>query len=101
MAIDAIHNPLDDLFVPDDTGSLLDLGEPERAAITSLMFRGESVVWAGRGIPRPLSVIPVFPAFFAALLCALSGFALMVMYGIQGMRDVGPGQRVILLCLAP
>ena len=101
MATDAIENPLDDLLAGDDTDFVLERGDRKRAAITGLLFRGESVVWAGRGIPRPLPRVPAFPAFFAAFLCAFSGFALIVMYGIQGMRDVGLGTRLFLLCLAP
>jgi hypothetical protein len=62
---------------------------------------GENVLWMERACPPPAPTVAVFPAFFAAVLCGLSGYALMVLFGIYGLRDVGPVERVVLTCLPP
>jgi hypothetical protein len=61
----------------------------------------ESVVWTERACPPPAPTLAVFPAFFAAVLCGLSGYALMVLFGIYGIRDVGTVERAVLTCLPP
>ena len=86
MATDAIGNPMDGLVGRGDSDLVNELGEPLASAIRRHLIPGECIVWAGRGIPRPARSIPAFPAFFAAFLCGLSGFALMVMFGIWGDR---------------
>jgi hypothetical protein len=101
MITDAIGIPRDGLAGRADSELVLELGELQRAAIKRYLLPGEYVVWAGRGIPRPLPSIPVFPSFFAAFLCGFSGFALMVLFGIYGVRKMGLGETLFLLCLAP
>jgi hypothetical protein len=101
MATHAIVNPAENPEARGDAGAVDELDEFQHAAVRDLLHRNESILWAARGIPRPLKPIPVFPAFFAAFLIAFSGFALMVMFGIQGMQDVGLAQRIVLLSLAP
>lgn len=101
MSTHAIDNPPDDAEARGDAGDVDHLDEAQWAAIRGFLLRGESVLWAACGIPRPLRPIPVFPAFFAAFLCAFSGFALMVMYGLQGNPRLGLAQRLVLLSLAP
>ena len=51
--------------------------------------------------PPPAPTVGVFPAFFAAVLCGASGFALMVLFGIFGLRPMSPGELVFFLCLPP
>jgi hypothetical protein len=77
------------------------LVEDLRARVRSELEPGERIIWAARGIPRPLATIRVFPALFAAFLCGVSGFALTVLFGIYGALDMPPGQMLFLLCLAP
>jgi hypothetical protein len=85
--------------IGDDFGD--GLSEDLRARVKSELEPGERILWAARGIPRPLGTIRAFPALFAAFLCATSGFALMVLFGIYGLRDLGPGEMIFLLCLPP
>jgi hypothetical protein len=61
----------------------------------------ENVLWTERACPPPAPTLAVFPAFFAAVLCGLSGYALMVLFGIYGLRDVGTVERAVLTCLPP
>src|ERR1700729_837652 len=61
----------------------------------------ENVVWTERACPPPAPTLAVFPAFFAAVLCGLSGYALMVLFGIYGIHEVGKVERVVLTCLPP
>jgi hypothetical protein len=74
--------------------------EDLRARVKSELEPGERVLWTGRGHPRPLPPIRVFPAFFAAVLCGLSGFALAVLFGIYVFRPMDL-EMFLLLCLAP
>jgi hypothetical protein len=76
------------------------LAEHLRAGVKAALEPGERLLWTGRGHPRPLAGIPVFPAFFAAFLCGTSGFALTVLFGIFGFRPMDR-EMVFLLCLAP
>jgi hypothetical protein len=85
--------------IGDDFGD--GLSEDLRARVKSELEPDERILWAARGIPRPLGTIRVFPALFAAFLCATSGFALMVLFGIYGLRDMGPAEMIFLLCLPP
>lgn len=101
MVAGAIGNPPNGLSGRDGSDRLLELGQSERAAILGHLLPGEFVVWAGQGIPRPIRTIPVFPAIFAAILCGSSGFALMVLYGIFGVRKMEWGEMLFLLGLAP
>ncbi len=77
------------------------LSEILAAGVKSALEPGERILWAGRGLPRPLGTIRVFPVFFAAFLCAMSGFALTVLFGIYGLRTMNPGEMLFLLCLPP
>ena len=101
MVAGAIGSLPEGLSGRDGPDQLLELGQPECAAILGHLLPGEFVVWAGRGIPRPVRTIPVFPAIFAAILCGSSGFALMVLYGIYGVRKMEWGEMLFLLGLAP
>jgi hypothetical protein len=83
----------------DDFGA--DLGAGLRARLESELERNERVLWSSQGLTRPLGMIRVFPALFAAFLCGTSGFALMVLFGIYGLRKMNPGEMLFLLCLAP
>src|SRR5262249_5645260 len=100
MTPDSIGAPTDRLVGRSDSDLIDDLSEPQRAAIKRLLSPGEFIVWAGRGQPRPLPAIPAFPAFVAAFLCGTSGFALTVLFGIYGFRQMDLGM-LFLLCLAP
>jgi hypothetical protein len=76
------------------------LAEHLRARVKAVLEPAERLLWEGRGHARPLAAIPAFPAFFAAFLCATSGFALTVLFGIFGFRPMDR-EMVFLLCLAP
>jgi hypothetical protein len=78
-----------------------ELDDAQRAALKAEFEPGERVLWAERAGPPPSPTIGVFPAFFAAVLCGASGFALMVLFGIYGIRPMGPGEMVFFLCLPP
>ncbi len=71
------------------------------AGVKSQLEPGERILWVGRGSVRPLPAIRIFPAFFAAFLCGTSGFALMVLFGIYGLRKMNPAEMAFFLCLAP
>ena len=59
-------------------------------------------LWADRAGPPPSPTIGVFPAFFAAVLCGASGFALMVLFGIYGLRPMSPAELAFfLVCRRP
>jgi hypothetical protein len=61
----------------------------------------ENVLWTERaGLPSA-PTLAVFPAFFTAVLCGLSGYALMVVFGLYGLREVRPVARTVLTCLPP
>lgn len=90
-----------DGFFPANDGEFGDgLEEHLRARVKAVLEPGERLIWTGRGHPRPLATIPVFPALFAAFLCGTSGFALTVLFGIFGFRPMDR-DMVFLLCLAP
>jgi hypothetical protein len=78
-----------------------DLSDEQRAALKAELAPGERILWVERAGAPPSRTVGVFPAFFAAVLCGLSGFALMVMYGIYGNRNLHPAQRAFLLGLPP
>jgi hypothetical protein len=101
MMSDAVGIPPDGLVGRGDSDLAFDLSDQQHAAIKEQLSPDEYIVWAGRGIPRPLPSIPVFPAFFAAVLCGVSGFALMVLFGIHGLEKLPLGETLFLLCLAP
>jgi hypothetical protein len=101
MITDAIGSQVHGIAHRGDSDPILELDEVHRAAIRPILDLGEVVVWAGRGNPRPFRSVPVFPAFFAAFLCGLSGFALMAVFGILGDRRVGAAERILLLGLPP
>lgn len=77
------------------------LGELLAAGVKSQLLPGEHILWAGRGSVHPLPTVRVFPAFFAAFLCGMSGFALMVLFGIYGLRKMDTAEMAFFLCLAP
>jgi len=90
-----------DGFFPAIDGQFGDgLAENLRGWVKDVLEPCERFIWTGRGHPRPLAMIPVFPALFAAFLCGASGFALTVLFGIFGFRPMDR-EMVFLLCLAP
>ncbi len=82
-------------------GLVGDLTDEQRAALKAELAPGERILWAERAGAPPTPTVGVFPAFFAAVLCGSSGFALMVLFGIYGARNLHPAEMVFLLCLAP
>jgi hypothetical protein len=61
----------------------------------------EDVVWAGRATgARPPTVAP-FAAFFTAVLCSLSGYTLLVLFGINGLVELQPLELLFYAGLAP
>ena len=78
-----------------------ELDDEQLAALKAEFEPGERVLWAERAGPPPSPTIGVFPAFFAAVLCGASGFALMVLFGIYGLRPMSPAELAFFLCLPP
>jgi hypothetical protein len=78
-----------------------DLTDEQRAAIKDDLAPGEKVLWAERAGPPPMPTVAAFPAFFAAFLCGASGFALMVLFGIYGLRVMDTAETLFYLGLAP
>jgi hypothetical protein len=71
------------------------------ARLKAALDPDEAVLWAERAaLPSPPTVA-VFPAFFTAVLCGLSGFALMLLFGIYGLLALGPLQTLLYAGLAP
>ena len=101
MRHDEIDSPADGLAGRGDSELVGVLGDELRTALKAALFPGEYVVWAGRGRPPRLAPIRVFPSFFAVFLCAASGFALMVLFGIYAERDISLEQKLFLLVLPP
>ena len=88
---------------PEDFGdlSVADLEDHQLAAFKAEFEPGERVLWAERAGPPPSPTIGAFPAFFAAVLCGASGFALMVLFGLYGRQPMSAGELVFFLCLPP
>jgi hypothetical protein len=92
-----------DCLEPDDSSGSphneleLDLFAQLRCAIDP----EEDVVWAERAMSPPRPTIAVFPAFFTAVLCSLSGYTLMVLFGIHGLVELQPLQLLLYIGLAP
>jgi hypothetical protein len=61
----------------------------------------EDVLWAERATSPPAPTIAAFPAFFTAVLCGLSGYTLMVLFGIHGLIELQPLQMLFYAGLAP
>jgi hypothetical protein len=101
MRHDEIGSPADGLAGRGDSELVGVLLDEHRAALKASLFPGEYIVWAGRGRPPRLAPIRVFPSFFAVFLCAASGFALMVLFGIYAERDISLEQKLFLLVLPP
>jgi hypothetical protein len=78
-----------------------ELDDEQLAALKAEFEPGEHVLWADRAGPPPTPTLGAFTAFFAAVLCGASGFALMVLFGIFGLRPMSPGELVFFLCLPP
>jgi hypothetical protein len=92
---------------PDDFESRRDeelsdnLEDEQWSLLKGKLAPGEDVLWTERaGLPHA-PTLAVFPAFFTAMLCGLSGYALMVVFGIYGLREVGPVARAVLTGLPP
>jgi hypothetical protein len=82
-------------------GLASDLSDDQRAALKAELAPGERILWVERAGAPPTPTVGAFPAFFAAVLCGSSGFALMVLFGIYGARNLHPAEMVFYLCLAP
>ena len=78
-----------------------DLTDEQRGAIEDDLAPGEQILWAERAGPPPMPMVAPFPAFFAAFLCGTSGFALMVLFGIYGLRAMGTAETLFYLGLSP
>ena len=72
-----------------------------RASVKSELEPGERLLWADRACPPPVPKIAAFPAFFTALLCGLSGFALAVVFGIYGLVELTPWETALVFGLGP
>jgi len=78
-----------------------ELDDEQLAALKAEFEPGERILWSERAGPPPSPTIGVFPAIFAAIICGASGFALMVLFGIHGLRAMGPAEMAFFLCLPP
>ena len=78
-----------------------ELNGEQLAALKAEFEPGERVLWAERAGAPPSPAIGVFPAFFAAVICGASGFALMVLFGIHGMRPMSAAELAFFLCMPP
>jgi hypothetical protein len=78
-----------------------DLTDAQVAALKDELAPGEPVLWMERAGPPPSPTIGAFPALFAAVLCGASGFALMVLFGIYGLRVMSTAETIFFLSLAP
>ncbi len=72
-----------------------------RACLKAELEPGERLFWAARACPPPVPTIDAFPAFFTALLCGLSGFALAVVFGVYGLVALGPREAALVFGLGP
>jgi hypothetical protein len=77
------------------------LDDEQRAALKAEFQPGEHVLWSERAGPPPSPTVGAFPAFFAAVLCGASGFALMVLFGIYGKHPMSWVELAFFLGLPP
>ena len=75
-----------------------ELDDEQLAAFKAEFEPGERVLWSERAGPPPSPTVGVFPTVFAAMLCGVSGFALMVLFGI---RPSGLADMVCFVCMPP
>jgi hypothetical protein len=101
LSSDQTENEPIDSMPPKAGEALGTLDDVQRATIKHELAPGERLLWAERALPPPLPAIGRFPALFAALLCGFSGFALAVLFGIYGLRVMGPAELLFVLGLAP
>src|SRR4051812_49906628 len=73
----------------------------QRAALKYELEPDENLLRAERPCPPPAPTVAAFPALFTAVLCGLSGFALAVVFGIYGRREIEPVAMWISVLLAP
>jgi hypothetical protein len=71
------------------------------AQLKSALDPEEDVVWAERAMSPPRPTLAPFPAFFTAVLCGLSGYTLMVLFGIHGLLELQPLELLLYAGLAP
>jgi len=79
----------------------LGLDEGLRACVKVELEPGEALLWASRAFPPPVPTIDAFPAFFTALLCGLSGFALAVVFGVYGLVALRAREAMLVFGLGP
>jgi hypothetical protein len=84
-----------------DLPAFTDLNDEQRAAVVEQLDIGEEPLWAERACLPPQPVVRAFPAFFVAVLCGLSGFALSVVFGIHGLIAMSFEKLVLTIGLAP
>jgi len=72
-----------------------------RACLKAELEPGERLLWAARACPPPVPTISAFPAFFTALLCGLSGFALAVVFGVYGLVELTRREASLVFGLGP
>lgn len=77
------------------------LGDDLHACVKGELEPGERLLWATRACPPPVPSIAAFPAFFTALLCGLSGFALAVVYGVYELVALTPRETLLVFGFAP
>jgi hypothetical protein len=72
-----------------------------RACLKAELVPGEVLLWAARACPPPVPTINAFPAFFTALLCGLSGYALAVVFGVYGLVALPAREASLVFGLCP
>jgi hypothetical protein len=84
-----------------DEKAQIGIDDELRAAVKAELEPGEPLIWAARACPPPVPAIAPFPAFFTALVCGLSGFALAVVFGVYGLVDLAPREALLVFGFAP
>jgi hypothetical protein len=101
MAVKASPDAEPDIGDPRFDQAKTELDDELRACVKSELEPGERLIWAARACPPPVPVIAPFPAFFTALVCGLSGFALAVVHGVYGLVELPPWEAAVVFSFAP
>lgn len=97
-ATDRVQFEFQDAF---DDDPEIGLDDDLFACVKAELVPGERLLWASRACPPPVPSIGAFPAFFTALLCGLSGFALAVVYGVYELVELTPREALFVFGFAP
>jgi hypothetical protein len=84
-----------------DLPAFTDLNKDQLVAVCKELEIGEEPLWAERACLPAQPIVRAFPAFFVAVLCGLSGFALSVVFGIHGLIAMSFEKMVLTFGLAP